>query len=253
VGCRNARYKIVKKAQISQEIDKSGLVTSSQSGIHPHLERNVRRHLQSTWLQPLHKPSVNAYRMLQNEGVFTSGQSFILDSGCGTGKSTLNLAVLFPEHNVIGVDQSWARLARGGVKSDLYRSGNCILLRAELTSLWRMLLNDRLSPDKHFILYPNPWPKSAHLARRWHGHPVFPQLLSLGGEIEMRCNWEIYALEFAQAIKLATGSDARIKVFEPEIGISLFEQKYLDRGQRLYSVTIPAKATLAFQRSQQSG
>jgi tRNA (guanine-N7-)-methyltransferase len=246
VGCRNARCKLVKQAQINQEIEKSGLVTSGQSDVHPRLDKIVNRHLQSTWLQPLHKPSMNAYTLLQKEGVFTSGQPFILDSGCGTGKSTLELAELFPAHTVIGMDQSQARLARGGVKSDLYRSGNCILLRAELTTLWRMLVKDCLSPDKHFLLYPNPWPKSAHLVRRWHGHPVFPQLLSLGGEVEMRCNWRVYAMEFALAIEQATGSSVAVKVIEPECGISLFEQKYLDRGQRLYSVTVPEKHTRKF-------
>lgn len=252
MGCRNARCKLVKQAQITQEIKKSGLVTSGQSDVHPHLDRIVSRHLQSTWLQPLHKPSMNAYHLLQNEGVFTSGQPFILDSGCGTGKSTLELSGLFPRHTVIGVDQSSARLARGGVKTDLYRSGNCILMRAELTTLWRMLVKDRLSPDKHFLLYPNPWPKPAHLVRRWHGHPVFPQLLSLGGEIEMRCNWRVYAMEFALAIEQATGSSVTVKDFRPESGISLFEQKYLDRGQRLYAVTVPEKLTAVFSVSQTS-
>jgi len=236
----------VKKVEINQEIDNSGLVSSSQSGVHPHLERVVCRHLQSAWLQPLHKPSMKTYRQLQNEGVFTTGQPFILDSGCGTGKSTLKLAGLFPRHTVIGVDQSSARLSRGGVKSDFLHSGNCILLRAELTTLWRLLVKDSLSPDKHFLLYPNPWPKPAHLARRWHGHPVFPQLLSLGGEIELRCNWRIYAMEFALAIKQATGSSVAVKVIKPESGISLFEQKYLDRGQLLYSVTVPGKHTRGF-------
>ena len=190
----------MKQTQINQEIEKSGLVSGGQSDVHPHLDRIVNRHLNSTWLQPLHKPSMNAYHLLQNEGIFTSGQPFILDSGCGTGKSTLELSGLFPRHTVIGVDQSSARLARGGAKSDLYCRGNCILLRAELTTLWRMLVKDSLSPDKHFLLYPNPWPKPAHLLRRWHGHPVFPQLLSLGGEIEMRCNWRVYAMEVALAI-----------------------------------------------------
>ena len=111
------------------------------------------------------------------------------------------------------------------------------MLRAELATLWRLLLEDGRSPEKHFLFYPNPWPKPGHLLRRWHAHPVFPQLLSLGGDLEMRCNWEIYALEFAQAIKIATGISAAVKTIKPEAGISLFEQKYLARGQSLYSVS----------------
>lgn len=232
----------LKQAEVGKNIKKSGLVNTSQSGVHPHLEKYVRRHLSTAWSQPLHQPTIEAYRMLVNEAVFSEGRAFILDSGCGTGKSTQNLAVLFPEHNVIGVDRSLARLARGGLRESFSRSGNCIMLRAELTTLWRLLLKDGHSPDKHFLFYPNPWPKPGHLLRRWHAHPVFPQLLSLGGDMEMRCNWEIYALEFAQAVKIVSGYSPDVNTIKPETGISLFEQKYLARGHSLYSVSVSSFA-----------
>ncbi|MCP4047744.1 MAG: SAM-dependent methyltransferase, partial [Gammaproteobacteria bacterium] len=193
--------------------------------------------------QPFHPPSSDAYHQLKDAGVLREDKAIILDSGCGTGKSTQNLANVFPRHIVIGIDQSNVRLARSGVKSGFSKSGNCVLLRAELSTFWRLLLNDGYSPERHYLLYPNPWPKPGHLKRRWHGHPVFPQLLCLGGEIEMRCNWEIYALEFARAVNLATGGDIRPNRFYPDIGISPFEQKYFERGQALFSVTVPARET----------
>jgi len=234
--------KTLKQPETSKNINESGLVASSQTGIHPHLEKHVRRHLQKPWSQPLHRPSSDAYHQLKVEGVLREDKAIILDSGCGTGKSTQNLADLFPRHIVIGIDQSKSRLAKSGAGSGLLKSGNCILLRAELSTFWRLLLNDGFSPQRHYLFYPNPWPKPGHLKRRWHGHPVFPQLLRLGGEIEMRCNWEIYALEFAQAVNLATGMDIRVNRIKPDTGISPFEQKYLERGQALFSVTVPARA-----------
>jgi len=240
----------LKQSETSRDVEESGLVTSSQTGVHSNLEKYVRRHLQTPWLQSFHHPTIDAYRYLENEAVFSAGQPIILDSGCGTGKSTLRLAALFPEHIVIGVDRSYARLAKSGVNSSFFRSGNCILLRAELSTFWRLMVNDGRSPERHFLFYPNPWPKPGHLSRRWHGHPVFPQLLSLGGEIEMRCNWEIYALEFAAAVNIATGAKVSLKKFQPEIGISPFEQKYLDRDQPLFSVIVPAHNTEAFRLSQ---
>lgn len=94
-------------------------------------------------------------------------------------------------------------------------------------------------PDKHFLFYPNPWPKSHHLKRRWHGHPVFPDLLALGGEIEMRCNWETYAREFAQAVTYATGEAVAVNRHRPRAGVSPFEQKYMQRSHRLFVVTVP--------------
>ena len=235
------------QSETTNDIVKSGLVTSSQNGVHPQLERLVRRHLDTSWSQPFHTPTLAAYRQLKAEGIFSRHRPVILDSGCGTGKSTQQLALLYPRHLVIGADRSSLRLGRSGMDSGLLNTGNCVLIRAELATLWRLLASDGHLPERHFILYPNPWPKPGHLSRRWHGHPVFPWLLALGGDIEMRCNWEIYALEFARAIQIATGEIVTVKRIQPESGISPFEKKYLERGQPLFSVLVPAQITADFQ------
>jgi len=236
-----------------ENILKSGLVTSSQAGVHPSLEKHVRRHLQSSWSQPFHHPTSDVYQKLKEMAVLSEDRPFILDSGCGTGHSTQELARLFPHQLVIGVDRSIARLSRGGMSTTIFQNGNYILLRAELATFWRLLAIDEFLPQRHFLLYPNPWPKPAHLARRWHGHPVFPQLLSLGGEIELRCNWEIYAQEFALAVNIATGASVCPNNFQPESGLSPFERKYLERGQPLFSVLVPAQITAGFGLARLSG
>jgi len=100
------------------------------------------------------------------------------------------------------------------------------------------------------LLYPNPWPKPAHLKRRWHGHPAFPVLLALGGEIELRCNWKIYAQEFALAVNYALHTSVAEVKIKPENGISPFEQKYLERQHSLYGVRVPADDTRAFRLNQ---
>ena len=125
------------------------------------------------------------------------------------------------------------------------------MVRAELTTFWRLMLADGLRPEQHFLLYPNPYPKPGHLSRRWHGHPVFPHLLQLGGDIELRCNWKTYALEFAEAVRLACGTQIDVIRYEAESGISLFEQKYLQRGQQLYSVKVPAEIAANFVQAEQ--
>jgi tRNA G46 methylase TrmB len=121
-----------------------------------------------------------------------------------------------------------------------------VLIRAELASFWRMWLQSGTGIERHFLLYPNPWPKPAHLKRRWHGHPVFPTLLALGGEIELRCNWEVYALEFALAAGALLGQDVRASRVRSATGISPFERKYLERQQALYAVKLAADEVRAF-------
>lgn len=230
----------------------SGLVNSGQAGLHPHLDAIVRKHLASHWAQPLHRPSVDAWRELEERGVFSPGRPLILDSGCGTGESTRQLAGMYSGHLVIGVDRSQKRLGRGGAATCIVQRENYILLRAELATFWRLLLESGHSPARHFLFYPNPWPKSAHLKRRWHGHPVFPVLLALGGEIELRCNWEIYAREFARAAGLATGAIVATRQIMPDIPVSPFERKYLERGQTLYVVRVPASCTREFRLSREN-
>lgn len=217
-----------------------GQVSSSQKSIHPDLQRIVARHLSRAWRQPIHRATQHAWNRLKLEAGLSADCRFILDSGCGTGASTRKLAEEHPKYKVLGVDQSASRLSKNRVRDGLLVDGNLLLLRAELSSLWRLMRKDGYHPDSHYLLYPNPWPKPGHLKRRWHAHPVFPDLIALGGTIEMRCNWDIYAHEFALAAGQVCGQKIEAQLLEVETPVSLFEEKYKQRGHLLFVVRIPA-------------
>ena len=157
----------------------------------------------------------------------------ILDAGCGVGLSTRHLARMHPGHFVIGVDQSADRLARNTAWEGP-APANFISVRADLVDYWRLMLDAGIRPAKHYILYPNPWPKIGHLARRWHGHPVFPVIVALGGEIECRSNWRIYVEEFAWALAQLSGNAVTAKRFIPAGPITPFEKKYAESGHLLW-------------------
>lgn len=163
-------------------------------------------------------------------------QPLILDSGCGTGASTLQVAVARPDASVVGIDQSRERLQRGGLAdADIaVLAPNAVLLRAPLEDLWRLLAADRVRLQRHLLWYPNPWPKAAQLRLRWHGHPVFPALLELGGEIELRSNWQVYVDEFAQALAACGWQTERAEIGMDAVAASPFERKYRDSGHRLW-------------------
>jgi tRNA (guanine-N7-)-methyltransferase len=219
----------------------SRAVRSTQSGVHPRLGGLLERHLAESWRAPLHAPSVAAFGALQ---ACLEGRTcdLVLDSGCGTGESTARLARRFPDHLVIGVDKSTARLSRGGHGEHPHRRGNAMWLRAELTTFWRLARDAGWRLDRHFLLYPNPWPKPGQLQRRWHAHPVFPVLLALGGQLEMRCNWVVYAEEFALAVNRVLGTQLRPAALGAMDELSPFEHKYRASGHRLYSVSVSCAA-----------
>ena len=54
----------------------------------------------------------------------------------------------------------------------------------------------------------------------------------------MRCNWEIYALEFALAVNRALGTHLEPARLTESPPISPFERKYRNSGHPLYSVSV---------------
>ena len=202
----------------------------------------MARHAAEPWRGGLHAPSVQSFRALQDE-LGAGPAALILDSGCGSGESTRRLAQTFPDHLVVGVDKSAARLARTGAERFPHRRANAVWLRAELATFWRLALEAGWRPQRHYLLYPNPWPKPGQLRRRWHAHPVFPALLRLGGRLEMRTNWSVYAEEFAQAAAWFTGGAIAPREIRADDPISPFERKYRASSHRLYSVVVPAASS----------
>ncbi len=208
----------------------SRIVTSNQQGLHPDLDDVVRRHLSHRYQRPFKPVSLAVFEGIQKT-VEQHGGPVIFDSGCGTGESSLLLAEQHPEAIVVGFDKSEMRIDKSETQRE--QSDNAICVRADCIDIWRLANRADWRLQHHFLLYPNPWPKKRHLQRRWHAHPVFKDLLDLGGTLHLRSNWQIYVDEFERAVTMATGKDGVRRQVEDEIAVSAFEMKYRASGQAL--------------------
>ncbi len=218
----------------------SRTVESSQTGIHDNLELLVVKHTQTEYLRPI--PDFSRLAFQEFERCFAgSGKScIILDSCCGTGESTLHLAMQHPDCFVVGVDKSAHRLGKHSVSaagSEFFKANNYTVLRADVEDFWRLASNYSSRIMKHCIFYPNPYPKPHHIMRRWHGHPLFVPMLRLAPETELRTNWRIYAEEFAFA-SLLLGYKARLQEMGDIQPVSAFERKYQASGHALFQVVV---------------
>ena len=215
----------------------SPLPSSAQTGIHEHLAALLDRHMASSFRKPYADYNRAAFEAsFERRERVAAGLPLILDSCCGVGESSIELAKTYPDYYVIGVDQSASRLARNIGRKSGGLPENLDLVRADLVDYWRLMDDAGIRLARHYLLYPNPWPKIGHLSRRWHGHPVFPMMLKLGGVLECRSNWRIYMEEFCFAVSRLTQRAADWDNYVPEQSLTPFERKYKASGHTLYRV-----------------
>jgi tRNA (guanine-N7-)-methyltransferase len=214
----------------------SKIVTSNQQGIHVRLDEIVNRHIQSDYLKPNQPHNLKAFNKMRDATNNGHYESLILDSCCGTGMSSRKLAEQNPTKLVVGIDQSYKRLNKQ--LKDVVTPANCLLLRANCEDIWRLCIANDLHFEAHYILYPNPWPKSVHFIRRWHGHPVFPFLKNLAAKTLLRSNWKTYLQEFSRAWYLLTGEFSTVKAIDIEKPLTLFEKKYALSEQTIYQLQL---------------
>lgn len=211
---------------------RSRSVVSSQQGIHDKLRQQVEKHLSSSFRKPYAPHNIDAFERA-NEWLSVQQRPLILDSFCGVGESSYHLAIRYPNHAVIGIDKSAARLDKHPAHRLDDSVDNYLLIRADVDDFWRLAVDAGWQPDYHFLLYPNPWPKPSQLGLRVHGSPLFAALLALGGTIEARSNWPVYIHELAEALHIA-GQQPHCETFHTNSPLSPFERKYLAAGQELW-------------------
>ncbi|MDR3055998.1 MAG: SAM-dependent methyltransferase [Zoogloeaceae bacterium] len=211
-------------------------VASRQNAPHPDLQVVLVRHFARPFQKPVSAYNHDAFaRAMRAWQAWNARAPLILDAGCGVGWSTARLARARPDCFVMGVDQSAHRLARDKTQWGTLPA-NLVFIRANLVDFWRLLADAGITLFRHYLLYPNPWPKPAHLLRRWHAHPVFPTILQLGGLLECRSNWKIYVDELAEALRYA-GGNPDVQPYIPEGGyLTPFERKYSESGQGLWVI-----------------
>lgn len=219
----------------------SRIVTSNQPGPHEKIPELVKKYLSTPFKKPISAHTQTAFEEAKQwlgEDFFSGDYALILDSCCGVGESTQRIAKLYPNAKVMGIDKSQARTDKQDKVLSL--PSNAIILRADVIDFWRLAVDEGWKLQAHFLLFPNPYPKSTHVQRRWHASPSFSDILRLGGNLEVRSNWPLYVEEFAIALQVA-GHSAKTQHLEITDPFTAFERKYHLSGQDIWQL----KSTLS--------
>ncbi len=193
------------------------------------------RHRATAFRRPVPPHGAAAFEAIRTD-ITRAARPVILDTGCGVGMSSARIAEAYPDHLIIGLDKSAHRLAKAKA---LWTRPNTVFHRIDLMDFYPLAAQAGMRVAKQMLLYPNPWPKAAHLARRWHGSPIFPLLADLGGDLELRTNWPLYGEEFTTALTLCghTPSLEGFTLTDPAEALTPFERKYAESGHSLVRVT----------------
>ena len=223
-------------------IGDSKSIITNQPGIHEKLDAIVQKHLTHRSKKPIQAHTQQAFDYV-NERVQAHTGDIIFDSCCGVGQSTRLLAKMNPKALVIGVDKSAHRINRNDnellEQTATHAVTNFILVRADLNDFYRLAVAAKWQVSKHYILYPNPWPKAKHIQRRWHGSAVFPEIMALSNTLILRSNWRLYLEEF-QSAALLTGKKGAITEVDDKQALTPFEAKYTASGQQCWQLLIQA-------------
>jgi tRNA (guanine-N7-)-methyltransferase len=216
----------------------SRIVVSNQDSVHRRLTSLIERHRLSAYRRPASSIGAEVCQDVQSELVRT-GRELILDFCCGVGESTQQLSLQYPHSFVVGLEKSELR-SRAAVKLVAPLDEHSRVYRVNYVDFLQHAVRAGVRCSVQYWLYPNPWPKSEHLSRRWYAHPSFQWIVALGGVLEYRTNWEIGAQECATTFAYL-GYPPSIQeelLIELEDTITPFERKFLLSGHRLWRVVV---------------
>lgn len=212
-------------------MSESSIPRGQESARLERVDQALRRHLNTPFRPPISPTQAQAFDEITAFVRATPELAWELDAGCGTGESTGKLSSRDPNRRFLGVDKSKHRLLRAPASS-----AHLGFVRADLDRALPQLADAGLKAARVHLLYPNPWPKPSHFGRRWHGHPTFFDLLRVSEKIELRTNWEIYAIEFAYALGRTLGREVHVEPLNVIDPLSAFERKYAASGHPLFQV-----------------
>ncbi|MDB4924894.1 tRNA (guanosine(46)-N7)-methyltransferase TrmB [Mucilaginibacter sp.] len=141
-----------------------------------------------------------------SKGFFKNDNPVVLELACGKGEYTVNLAVLFPDKNFIGIDYKGNRIWRGAKTALEDGVNNVAFLRIQIENL-----TDYFAPgevDEIWITFPDPQPQLSREKKRLTSPRFlnkYIELLKSGGCVNLKTDNDglyVYTADKIQELKL---------------------------------------------------
>jgi len=185
-------------------------------------------------------------KILDPSEVFNNDNPLIIEIGFGMGDTTLQMALIKPENNYLGLEvylKGFVKLL-GNLGEN--KIDNVRIMRFNAVDVLEHMIADNSVAGFH-IFFPDPWPKKKHHKRRLMS-PAFLHLLAtklkLGGYIYMVTDWEEYAEEVLEISKSEELLRNPFYGFAPSVAwrpVTKFEQKGMDKEYTINEIWLERK------------
>jgi tRNA (guanine-N7-)-methyltransferase len=183
------------------------------------------RYIPPNWLDPL-----DWLRVFGRSGPVE------VEIGCGKGTFLVWAAAQHPERNYFGIERLLDRLRKADRKLRRHGLTNVRLLRLEASYVVAQLIPPS-SVAAYQILFPDPWPKRRHAAKRLF-QPAFVadlyRTLQPGGEVHFATDSADYFAEVRQVMTLRGEFTETAPPELPEEARTDFEREFLAAGKPVY-------------------
>jgi tRNA (guanine-N7-)-methyltransferase len=188
-------------------------------------------------LRPFRSENVPAPRL--SPGWLDWESPIDLEIGCGAGLHPILYGREHPQRSLIAIEHTLSRFKKFQRRLEHHPDiQNVTPVHANAIGYITHFVPPR-SLDRVFILYPNPHPKKRHEHRRWYAMPFMERILDslvVGGELTMATNIRSYAeratlfLTEIWNLESVARQELHRDHFDPQLGLSHFERKYLETG-----------------------
>lgn len=220
-----------------------------------HLERIITAYSQPQWQQrgksvttrpfknqhlPAPKVSTPNWNSLKEKY-----QKLIIEIGCGAGHHPYQYAKSHPDFYVFAIEHTKTRFKQmqNLVREQGELKNLCIIHENAIS--WVAHYVDPHSIDEVIFMYPNPYPKAKDWNCRWVATPFWGHLLSklkTDGSIRMVTNIQDYAEQAMYFHQVHwQGKCLEFKHVPADQQRTLFEKKYLERGETCYEMIFAPK------------
>jgi len=182
---------------------------------------------------------------------FANDRALTLELCCGKGDFSLELAGIFPERNVLGIDRKGDRIWSGATRALERNLSNVAYLQTDIEILGDLL--DENQVEEIWVTFPDPLPKRKQAKHRILGSrflAIYGRLLRPGALIHLKTDAEDFldsTLEGLQdekvEIKLIRKDIYASALGDPLLEIKTdFERKHLAEGRKIHYLAFSFKA-----------